>query len=118
MHDDWPGAEPQAYVLYEQLHRWIGPDGFGVQSGGSGLGGEPDAGADAGDPPRVPADQSEAIRETIARDLQAAAPGWQVDIFDNQYDSGGLDRATRWVGIGIGGFALLLGGLGLVNIAW
>ncbi|MDQ0373088.1 ABC transporter permease [Cellulomonas humilata] len=118
VHDDWPGAEPQAYVLYEQLHRWIGPDGSGVQSGGSGPG--------AASPMQaqmpaillwVPADRSEAIRETIARDLQAAAPGWQVDIVDNQYDSGGLDRATRWVGIGIGGFALLLGGLGLVNIA-
>ena len=51
VHDDWPGAEPQAYVLYEQLHRWIGADGSGAQSGGSGPGvGGPDAGADAGDP--------------------------------------------------------------------
>ena len=49
--------------------------------------------------------------------MQAVAPGWQVDVQDNDYDNGGLDRATKWVGIGIGGFALLLGGLGLVNIA-
>ena len=36
---------------------------------------------------------------------------------DNNYGDGGLDRATTYVGIGIGGLALLLGGLGLVNIA-
>ena len=108
-----------AYVLYEQLHRWIGPDGSGVQSGGSG--------PQAVDPMMpvqvppiflwVPADRSAAIGESIARDLQAAAPGWQVEVMDNRYDDGGLDRATKWAGIGIGGFALLLGGLGLVNIA-
>ena len=118
VHDDWPGAEPQAYVLYEQLHRWIGADGSGAQSGGSGPGA---AGPMQAQMPAillwVPADQADAIGETIARDLQASAPGWQVDTFDNRYNSGGLDRATKWVGIGIGGFALLLGGLGLVNIA-
>jgi putative ABC transport system permease protein len=65
----------------------------------------------------VPPDRSAEIGESITRDLQAAAPGWQVEVMDNRYDSGGLDRATKWVGIGIGGFALLLGGLGLVNIA-
>ena len=40
-----------------------------------------------------------------------------MDVIDNRYDDAGLDRATKWAGIGIGGFALLLGGLGLVNIA-
>ena len=119
MHDDWPGAEPLAFVLYDQLHRWIGPDGSGVQSGGSGT--APAAAPMQAQMPSillwVPPDQADAISETVARDLEAAAPGWQVELHDNQYDRGGLDRATKWVGIGIGGFALLLGGLGLVNIA-
>ncbi|KQS99660.1 ABC transporter permease [Cellulomonas sp. Leaf395] len=119
LHDDWPGAEPSAYVLYEQFHRWIGPDGSGAQSGGSGP-----TTADPMMPVQVPtmflwvpADRSAAIGESIARDLQADAPGWQVEVMDNAFDDGGLDKATTWVGIGVGGFALLLGGLGLVNIA-
>lgn len=119
LRDDWPGAEPSSYVLYEQFHRWIGPDGSGAQAGGSGTA--------VGDPTMpvqvpamnlwVPADRSAELGENIARDLRAAAPGWQVEVMDNQWDTGGLDRATQWVGIGVGGFALLLGGLGLVNIA-
>lgn len=117
--DEWPGAEPSAFVLYEQYHRWIGPDGSGVQSGGTGP-----TQVDPMMPAQVPAmllwvppERSAEIGDSIRRDLQAAAPGWQVDVMDNQWDSGGLDRATKWVGIGVGAFALLLGGLGLVNIA-
>ena len=65
----------------------------------------------------VPTELSTDLGDQIKRDMQAVAPGWQVDVQDNNYDTGGLDRATKWVGIGIGAFALLLGGLGLVNIA-
>jgi putative ABC transport system permease protein len=119
LRNDWPGAEPMAYVLYDQFHRWIGADGSGTQSGGSGT-----TAPAAGMPTQVatmylwvPTDQSSAIGDRITRDMQAVAPGWHVEVQDNNYDSGGLDRATKWVGIGVGGFALLLGGLGLVNIA-
>ncbi|GEL96508.1 ABC transporter permease [Cellulomonas terrae] len=119
LRDEWPGAEPQAFVLYEQFHRWIGADGSGAQSGGPGPGVvDPMMGVQV--PAMllwVPADRSAEIGESVRRDLQATAPGWQVEVMDNHWDDGGLDRATTWVGIGVGGFALLLGGLGLVNIA-
>lgn len=119
LRDEWPGAEPQAFVLYEQFHRWIGADGSGAQSSGSGAGVvDPMMGVQV--PAMllwVPADRSAEIGESVRRDLQATAPGWQVEVMDNHWDDGGLDRATKWVGIGVGGFALLLGGLGLVNIA-
>ncbi|WP_315097995.1 ABC transporter permease [uncultured Cellulomonas sp.] len=118
LRDDWPDAEPMVYVLYDQFHRWIGPDGSGTQSGG--------AGRSTLDPMSaqvptvflwVPTEQAHDLGERIRRDMQAVSPGWQVEVWDNDYGDGGLDRATKWVGIGIGGFALLLGGLGLVNIA-
>jgi len=118
LHDDWVDAEPVAYVLYDQFHRWIGPDGSGMQSGGSG------PVLPSPMMPQVPSvylwvptEQSMDLGDRIKRDMQAVAPGWEVDVQDNNYNTGGLDRATRWVGIGIGAFALLLGGLGLVNIA-
>ncbi|MEZ0448462.1 ABC transporter permease [Cellulomonas sp. ICMP 17802] len=119
LRNDWPDAEPLAFVLYDQLHRWIGPDGSGTQSGGSGPV-VPNPMMPTQVPTMflwVPTDQAAALGEQITRDMQAVAPGWQVDVQDNTYAGGGLDRATRWVGIGVGAFALLLGGLGLVNIA-
>ncbi|MBO3083695.1 ABC transporter permease [Cellulomonas fengjieae] len=115
--NEWVDAEPSAFVLYEQLHRWIGPDGSGAQAGGSG---DASAGMPAQVPSMrlwVPADQSQAIAASIERDLVAALPGWEVGVSDNNYGDQSLDGATKWVGIGVGGFALLLGGLGLVNIA-
>jgi putative ABC transport system permease protein len=119
LRDDWAESDPVAYVLYDQFHRWIGPDGSGMQSGGSGP-----ALADPMMGPQVPSmylwvptDQAMDLGDRIKRDMQAVAPGWQVEVQDNNYNTGGLDRATKWVGIGIGAFALLLGGLGLVNIA-
>jgi len=107
-------------VLYDQYHRWIGDDGSGVQSGG-----------DAGSAMSingggmqvstfylwVPTDQARALKTSIARDLEAAAPGWTVQVQDNGFGNDGLGRAATYVGIGVGGMALLLGGLGLVNIA-
>ena len=120
LHDEYPGAEPTAMVLYDQYHRWIGDDGSGVQSGG-----------DAGSAMSingggmqvstfylwVPTDQARALKTSIARDLEAAAPGWTVQVQDNGFGNDGLGRAATYVGIGVGGMALLLGGLGLVNIA-
>ncbi|NUU18251.1 ABC transporter permease [Cellulomonas humilata] len=118
LRDEWADAEPVAYVLYDQFHRWIGPDGSGMQSGGSGPAVQGPMSAQV--PSMylwVPTELSTDLGDQIKRDMQAVAPGWQVDVQDNNYNTGGLDRATKWVGIGVGAFALLLGGLGLVNIA-
>lgn len=105
--DGYPGAMPTAFVLYDQYERWLA-DGQGV---------------DAWQQPApellawVPREEHRALQEQIRRDVQAAMPGWEVWSGDNDWDAGAIDRATTWVGIGFGGFALLLGGLGLVNIA-
>ena len=115
--DEYRDADPTAFVLYEQFHRWIGPDGSGAQSGGAGAAGPMMQTQVAAFKLWVPADRSDEIADSIERDLKASFTGWQLDVSDNNYGDGGLDRATKWVGIGVGGFALLLGGLGLVNIA-
>ena len=115
--NEYPQAEPTAFVLYDQLHRWIGADGSGAQSGGGTPAVDPMMGMQVPSMRLwVPDEQYVALSESIVRDLQSAVPGWQVEVYDNQYGNG-LDEATKWVGIGVGGFALLLGGLGLVNIA-
>jgi putative ABC transport system permease protein len=119
--NDWPGADPTAMVLYDQYHRWIGDDGSGLQAGGA----RPEAGSMAASMNQqvpqvylwVPTDQAPQLTDRIKQDMQAVAPGWQVDVQNNDYGDGGLGRATTYVGIGVGGLALLLGGLGLVNIA-
>ena len=111
--DEWSEAEPEAFVLYGQFHRWVGSD-----DPAAGPGGDPMMFAQV--PAMklwVPAEESGAIADSIRRDLSAAVPGWQLDVSDNNYGDQSLDEATKWVGIGVGGFALLLGGLGLVNIA-
>ena len=82
--DDWPGAEPVAYVLYDQLHRWIGADGSGSRPAVRDH--RPDPMMPAQLPTMnlwVPTDRSDEIGEAVARDLQAVAPGWQVDVVDN-----------------------------------
>lgn len=101
----WSGESPSAYVLYDQLTHWYQVD------------------PTMGQPlPTlamwVPTDQVDALSSHLARDIRAAVPGLQVDVQDNRSWGGGeLDSATRWIGLGVGGFALLLGGLGLVNIS-
>ena len=103
--DDWTDVPPTAFLLYDQMTRWglAGPDS-------------------AGQVPTlslwVPADQVDGLKTAIRRDLSASLPGYQLDLYDNRdmYQSG-LDDATKWIGIGVGTFALLLGGLGLVNIS-
>ncbi|WP_426592916.1 ABC transporter permease [Cellulomonas sp. McL0617] len=121
MANDWPGADPTAIVLYDQYHRWIGDDGSGIQSGGAPPAGGTIAAAMNQQVPMVylwvPADQARPLTARIKQDMQSVAPGWQVDVQDNHRVGGGIDRATTYVGIGVGGLALLLGGLGLVNIA-
>ncbi len=64
----------------------------------------------------VPPEMSEELQPLIERDLRALMPGYEVSVYPNEYYNA-LDSATKWVVLGVGGFALLLGGLGLVNIA-
>jgi len=108
MADRWPGEMASGYLLYDHLERWeLNPDQ-------AAMGGQlvPTLVA------WVPPDQAEALGDLITSDVQAAAPGWMVDVYDNREGgSAGLDGAARWIAIGVGGFALLLGGLGLVNIS-
>jgi putative ABC transport system permease protein len=106
VHEDWVNTEPTATVLYDQAERWglTGDSAYGPVS------------------PTllvwVPPDLVDDLTDRLRRDVAAAVPGMQVDVYDNRIQGGfDIDGAARWVGIGVGGFALLLGGLGLVNIS-
>lgn len=103
----WSEAPPEAYVLYDQLARWYTPEaspGFY----------QPAPTLKMWVPPEIVDDLLPRVRSEVA----AAVPGWEVGTYDNRNTGGAmLDGATRWVALGVGGFALLLGGLGLVNIA-
>ncbi|WP_159806452.1 ABC transporter permease [Cellulomonas citrea] len=103
--EQWSGESPTAFVLYDQLTHWYQVD----PTMGQAL-------------PTlamwVPTDQVDGLSSHLVRDMKAAVPGLQVDVQDNRTWGGGeLDSATKWIGLGVGGFALLLGGLGLVNIS-
>jgi putative ABC transport system permease protein len=104
--DQWAGEGPTYTALVDQADRW-------------GLTADPwQQGASV---PVLelwvpPADVA-ALKERVGQDLQAALPGWQVDVTEPVGDAGVLDSAARWVIIAVSGFALLLGGLGLLNIA-
>lgn len=103
----WQGETPQAMVLYEQLVRWY------VPAGTTGPG-QPAPTLKVWVPPEVAGDLS----DRLERDVAAVLPGWQVSVWDNRGSGySALDGAARWVALGVGGIALLLGGLGLVNIA-
>ena len=102
----WPTDQPMAYVLYDQLARWYTPEGNGW--------GQPVPSLNVWVPPET----ADALVPLLRRDVAAALPGWDVQVWDNRDNGMGvLDGATRWVALGVGGFALFLGGLGLVNIA-
>lgn len=111
--DDWPDVPPTAYVLYDQYARWLSGSRPGAEGGPSLMSGQAAPQLLAW----VPRAEHRALQEQIRRDVRASMPGWDVQSYDNDFDQGGIDAAAKWVGIGVGGFALLLGGLGLVNIA-
>lgn len=98
----WPDEAPTAYLLTEHAERWL------AQST-RGMGGEYRF--------WVPPDTATELAHVLQRDIGAALPGWQVDVQPPWDDPFALDSAARWVILGVGGFALLLGGLGLLNIA-
>ncbi|WP_129338291.1 ABC transporter permease [Cellulomonas endophytica] len=107
MDEPWENPEPTAMILYDQRARWMGTDGSSAFGGGA-----PTLAV------WVPPELADDLTARLRRDVAAAVPGMQVDIWDNRFtESFDIDGAARWVGIGVGGFALLLGGLGLVNIA-
>ncbi|KZM35954.1 ABC transporter permease [Oerskovia enterophila] len=103
--DSWPGEGPSAYMLVESHLRWASPEAL-MSSGVPSL------------ELWVPPDTVDVLTEAVRRDLTGAIPGTQVDV--NRMDSPDMsmiDGATKWVILGVSAIALLLGGLGLVNIA-
>jgi len=120
LRNDWPEAEPTAFILYDQLHRWIGSDGNAGPPGQVTTAQSADPSMMQSFPAMqvwVPTDSATDIGDAIKHDVAASIPGWQVEVYPNTDGGDPIGDATKWVGIGVGGFALLLGGLGLVNIA-
>ncbi|MCO7272673.1 ABC transporter permease [Cellulosimicrobium cellulans] len=103
--DDWPQAEPQAYVLVDAQSAWVTPESLEMTG-----------------PPRlelwVPDELADGLVEAIQRDVAGAISGTQAEVYRSDSASYGVvDGAIRWVVLGVSVIALLLGGLGLVNIA-
>ncbi|ARU52445.1 hypothetical protein CBR64_14270 [Cellulosimicrobium cellulans] len=103
--DDWPQAEPQAYVLVDAQTAWVTPESLATTG-----------------PPRlelwVPDELADGLVEAIQRDVSGAISGTQAEVYRSDSASYGVvDGAIRWVVLGVSVIALLLGGLGLVNIA-
>ena len=109
--DPYPDMMPSAFVLYGQYERWLTGSGDAAAASMGPWQPMPELMA------WVPREEHRALQAQITRDVQAAVPGFEVWSSDNDWDASAIDGATKWVGIGVGGFALLLGGLGLVNIA-
>lgn len=62
----------------------------------------------------VPPENAKALAKVLTRDIKAA--GYQGDV-QPPFEAGfALDKASQYIVLGVGGFALLLGGLGLLNI--
>ena len=100
----WPEEPPATFLLYDHFTRWATPDpAFGPAVPTLHL--------------WVPPEMAGELTPLIQRDLQAALPGTQADVFQQGGGFDLLEGGTRWVITGIGGVALLLGGLGLVNIS-
>jgi len=101
--NEYSEEPPTAYLLNSQYIRWVTP--------------APDNPPQVAMKAWVPPELSKELVPLLSRDLTAALPGMQVQV-QEPYDNGNpLAGAGRWVALGVGGFALLLGGLGLVNIA-
>lgn len=103
----WEDEVPMAYALYDQLARWYTPQataGFYQPAPALKL--------------WVPPEIVDELVPRLRSEIGAAVPGWEVSTYDNRDTSTSmLDGAARWIALGVGAFALLLGGLGLVNIA-
>ncbi|MFP3712297.1 ABC transporter permease [Puerhibacterium sp. TATVAM-FAB25] len=94
----WSGEGPRALMLFDHLVRWA-PEQARADSYRF----------------WVPPETADELAAVLSRDLSAAGAPMQVEApYDQQLM---LDQALRWVVLGVGGFALLLGGLGLLNIS-
>jgi putative ABC transport system permease protein len=102
--DQWTGQDPQVYLLQDDVDRWgLRTDPWGVQTPNMEV--------------WVPPGDADALVDRLEADLGAALPGMEVSVSKPSSNPFVIDRAAKWVIVAVGGFALLLGGLGLVNIA-
>jgi len=94
----WNDEGPRALVLFDQAVRWF-PDRV------------------MADAYRfwVPPELANQFAEVLPRDLAAA--GVPFDVQKPMDEPFVIDRVLQYLVLGVGGFALLLGGLGLLNIA-
>ncbi len=101
----WSEEPPAAIMLFDHYERWgtAPPEEWGPMMPGLYV--------------WVPPELGDQITELARRDIAAALPGMQVEVYPNSESWSALDGGAQWVIIGIGGFVLLLGGLGLVNIS-
>lgn len=94
----WNDEGPRALMLFDQAMRWfpdrVMADGYRFW---------------------VPPELADQFAEVLPRDLAAAGVPFEVQKpMDEPFV---IDRVLQYLVLGVGGFALLLGGLGLLNIA-
>ncbi|MEU4388740.1 ABC transporter permease [Promicromonospora sp. NPDC023805] len=94
----WNDEEPRAVMLFDQAIRWF-PDRVTADAYQF----------------WVPPEMADQFAEVLPRDLAAA--GVPFDVQKPQVQAFAIDRVLQYLVLGVGGFALLLGGLGLLNIA-
>jgi putative ABC transport system permease protein len=103
--NQWKDEGPHAYLLTDAFRRWATPPAeFGPSIPVLEL--------------WVPPAAADGLQTLVRRDVGAALPGTEVDVSRSDsagYDS--IDRSLQWIIAGVGGVALLLGGLGLLNIS-
>lgn len=94
----WTDEGPRAMMLFDQAIRWfperVTADGYQFW---------------------VPPELAGQFAEVLPRDLAAA--GVPFDVQKPPVEVFAIDRVLQYLVLGVGGFALLLGGLGLLNIA-
>jgi len=94
----WNDEGPRALLLFDQAVRWF-PDRVSVDSYRFWV--QPELG--------------EQFAGVLSRDLRAA--GAPFDVQPPMGEDFVIDKVLQYLVLGVGGFALLLGGLGLLNIA-
>ncbi|WP_125776923.1 ABC transporter permease [Antribacter gilvus] len=94
----YPEEGPRAFILFDHVARWLPEQARAEQYKFW-----------------VPPELSKDFATVLTRDLNAAGIQGQVD--PPWEDPFALDQALQWVVLGVGGFALMLGGLGLLNIS-
>ena len=94
----WNDEGPRALMLFDHATRWF-----------------PDRVVAEGYRFWVPPELADQFAEVLPRDLAAA--GVPFDVQPPPDEPFVIDRVLQYLVLGVGGFALLLGGLGLLNIA-